>query len=666
MAPVAGLLAVLGIGLVSVVIGVFIIRSRGPAKADPGAIRDATHRSNAGQSANSKFDPQAGKGQKTLAYWNNMRSVMDRDEPGAAGAAKEALFGNHAAAAKLIRKRIAGLQAVPTEGVDEEAVFCWKKRLAIMAVWVVLLNRADEALRTGDGRLGQLRDQIANAPPRPDGIDYEQERVRRVLCKRYKLDFGPLLPEMADEQLDEDRVGPIAVQVSPDLQSVVVQDIEVDDRTGFRRFQAQIGNLFASGPLGPVHVLPGLYLTPEAPRTVVKVQFTCRKRSLSRNSLFCTFRNQQGREIAITLATHPDLKPGVPAEVLMECAGAERPHSVGLEPPPVGVVRRMKGHRGAITALALSKDQRFALSAGKDNTIRMWDLATGKEVRSFKGNSDPVSCLAISPDNRFVLSGSGGTWLPRRRPGTALRLWDVETGQDLRRFQGYTTPVHSVGFSPDGRHVLSSGGEVVYSRAGAAELIDCTVHLWDVATGEERRRFGDKDESPKAAFSPDGRYVLSVSVKGVARVWEVASGRLRLSFERDPEVLSSSEAVAFSPDGGSVVSVGTWERGIIRRTWAVGSGRLTRRERVDGPTSSLIALSPDTRRGLFASGSDHDLVDIATGKGLWHSLETVHCVAFSSDGRFLLVGLEELSAAGDTPFGVNTEHNVQLLLLPGE
>ena len=98
-------------------------------------------------------------------------------------------------------------------------------------------------------------------------------------------------------------------------------------------------------------------------------------------------------------------------------------------------------------------------------------------------------------------------------------LWDVETGQEIRRFVGHPAGVFSVDFSPDGRMAVSSGGK------GA-------IILWDVATGQEIRRFrGDMRVtistvgSYSAVFSPDGRTLLTSFGDGKLILWDVATGQ---------------------------------------------------------------------------------------------------------------------------------------------
>ena len=116
--------------------------------------------------------------------------------------------------------------------------------------------------------------------------------------------------------------------------------------------------------------------------------------------------------------------------------------------------------------------------------MRLWDVETGKELRRFIGHTHYVESVGFSPDGKWVLSGS--------RDAT-VRLWHVDSGKELRCYKGHTDFVFSVVFSPDGKRALSA------SR-------DATVRLWDADSGKELRCFtGHTDAVFSVAFSPDGK-----------------------------------------------------------------------------------------------------------------------------------------------------------------
>ena len=129
--------------------------------------------------------------------------------------------------------------------------------------------------------------------------------------------------------------------------------------------------------------------------------------------------------------------------------------------PQVEIVPNIP-HTHVVSSVAFSADGARVLSGSHDNTLKLWDAATGALIRTFEGHSGGVTSVAFSADGARVLSGS--------RDET-LKLWDAASGALIRTFEGHSDWVSSVAFSPDGPALLS-GSE------------DRTLKLWDAATGQ--------------------------------------------------------------------------------------------------------------------------------------------------------------------------------------
>ena len=116
----------------------------------------------------------------------------------------------------------------------------------------------------------------------------------------------------------------------------------------------------------------------------------------------------------------------------------------------------MTGHSGPVNSAAYSPDGKSIVTATRTNrTVRIWDAATGQELRQLIGHSEDALSAAYSPDGKTIVTvGCDGT------PGSgcqesSVRIWNAATGQELRRLTGYTAPVYPAAYSPDGRHILS-------------------------------------------------------------------------------------------------------------------------------------------------------------------------------------------------------------------
>ncbi|MCA3517935.1 MAG: caspase family protein, partial [Rhodobacter sp.] len=266
-------------------------------------------------------------------------------------------------------------------------------------------------------------------------------------------------------------------------------------------------------------------------------------------------------------------------------------------------------------SVAFSPDGRQVLTGSVDNTARLWDATTGREIRSFTGHGDRVTSVAFSPDGRQVLTGG---------VDATARLWGAATGREIRSFTGHGGTVTSVAFSRDGQQVLAGSG-------------DRTARMWDVATGREIRSFtGHEIYVNSVAFSPDGRQVLTGSWDWTARLWDAATGREIRSFTGHGGFVYS---VAFSPDGRQVLT-GSVDN--TARLWDATTGREIRSFTGHGDSVTSVAFSPDDGRQVLTGSEDATarLWDTATGRELatFPHLLSVREVAFAPDGRAVLTG----------------------------
>src|SRR5262249_11434027 len=124
-----------------------------------------------------------------------------------------------------------------------------------------------------------------------------------------------------------------------------------------------------------------------------------------------------------------------------------------------------------VHAVAISPDSRWALSGGQDSIVRVWDVASGQKLQELHDHSGWLGAPAFSSDGRMALSFSLG-------PDKSIRLWKWEQGKLAlaRRLDGHRGGVRSAAFSPNGRLVVSNG-------------VDKTLRLWDVESGKELHRF---------------------------------------------------------------------------------------------------------------------------------------------------------------------------------
>ncbi|MCH7728050.1 MAG: PQQ-binding-like beta-propeller repeat protein, partial [Planctomycetes bacterium] len=310
-------------------------------------------------------------------------------------------------------------------------------------------------------------------------------------------------------------------------------------------------------------------------------------------------------------------------------------------------VRSFIGYSDSISALALTSDGRHLAQGGHNGIATLWDLTTGKLVRRFEGHNGFISSLVFTPDNQHFFVGSDET----------VRQWNVKTGKEERRF-GHSKSVEELAVSPNGRLLLTALGyeaqlwdltarknkpksigrfglvtSLAFAPDGRHALIglsDETAVWWNVVDGKETRRFVGLGEILSVAVSPDGRHVAVGTNEDVAILWDVSAEDWKHLYEGHAEAIMS---VTFSPDGRHLLTGGLDDTAIL---WDVASGKKIKSFVGHAGSIRSVAFCPDGRRVLTGSSDKTTrLWDVATGKELCQLVSfTEGWAVIDPDGRF--------------------------------
>ncbi|MBN1200539.1 MAG: protein kinase [Anaerolineae bacterium] len=304
-----------------------------------------------------------------------------------------------------------------------------------------------------------------------------------------------------------------------------------------------------------------------------------------------------------------------------------------------GVIRVFEGHQGWVWWAEFSPDGNTILTSA-DDEMRLWDLKTGETLLRF---GPGTATYAFSPD--------GQTLLTTTFEETSITLWDLSTGEVIRHFTsdetlGTFNP--SMAFTPDGRTFLSGNGGGWPFSEGDSKLL-----LWDVETGEIIRTFEGHSGYTvlQVVISPDGRRALSGTAKNELILWDVETGAIIHRFEADgDEWWQGPSDLAFSPDGRTALSK-SWDGSMI--LWDLETF-----EKVTYDTQyaegdwfpSRVAFSPDGRTAI-TGGDDATIWDLDTGELITTLPGVANGVGFSPDGRTALTAGESAARLWDLQNG---------------
>ena len=299
-----------------------------------------------------------------------------------------------------------------------------------------------------------------------------------------------------------------------------------------------------------------------------------------------------------------------------------------------GQLLNLVGHKETVKCLTFSPDGKILASGGDDNTIKLWDVHTGKEIRTLEGHKKSVTSLIFSPDGATLMSSEDGT--------SPQLFWDVATGKQKASLGGKHW-LHDATFSLDGRTLVSTLSRMEETQTEV--FWKPTIKLNDLRRGAELKSVEllPKGSPESLALSPDGKTAAVTTDEGTVWVGDPNTGAEKWTRPLGLKGAIFFDAV-FSPDG-KVLAVGgralgrdaaflkivDAETGQVKHTLV--DSKLSLRTFAFSPDGSLLAVSGDfMKKGI-------KIWDVATGKERPVSdlPDDRHAFAFSPGGEFLAV-----------------------------
>jgi WD40 repeat protein len=281
----------------------------------------------------------------------------------------------------------------------------------------------------------------------------------------------------------------------------------------------------------------------------------------------------------------------------------------------ISVATNINGHASFINYLLISPDGQTLASASADKTIKLWNLATGKEIYTLTGHSSFVNYIVISPDGQILASASADK---------TIKLWNLATGQEIRTLTGHSSFVNYLAVSRDGQVLVSASA-------------DKTIKLWNLATGKEIRTIsGHSNYIDYFAISSDWQTIATGSADNKIKIWNLVTGKEVYTLVGHSNRVN---CVAISPDG-QILASGSTDKTI--KLWSLATGKEIHTLTGHSSFVNYLAISSDGQT-LASASTDKTikLWSLLTGqeiRTLTGHTSFVNYLNISSDGQILASG----------------------------
>lgn len=275
------------------------------------------------------------------------------------------------------------------------------------------------------------------------------------------------------------------------------------------------------------------------------------------------------------------------------------------------------GHSESVWSAAFSPDGSLLASGGADTSVKIWDVATGMELRSIKGHSNQVKAVKFSPDGRqLITNGYEGI----------IRIWDVASGELRGTIESGNGEFSAMALLPDGKSLVTS------SKSSSPSQGIYVVKFWNLASGQILRSFDPGEGVQSLAVSPDGRTLATGGMDGTLKIMDINTLKERSVFL--VESYRDIRALAFQP-GGNLLAIGGSNLAVL--LWDINEGKVKRTLMTQLTVESLM-FSPDGKTLAAGIGDTPTLWDVESGDRLSRlngHTKSVWSVAFSPDGQTL-------------------------------
>jgi len=324
--------------------------------------------------------------------------------------------------------------------------------------------------------------------------------------------------------------------------------------------------------------------------------------------------------------------------------------------------------RSEVSSIAFSPDGKKLAIGYSDGNIEIWDTISAK-LKQLTGHTNRVNSVVFSSDGKMLVSGSGNFMFKGKESDNSVRVWNIVTGTELKLFEGHTDEVSLVAYSPDGKTLVSFSWDgsvrswnltssntkpnwiekidfgissMVYSPDGqmlALGFTNGSVQIWNAATGNKLKWFdGHIKEISSIVYNPDGKTLVSVSLDKSVRVWNIATG-LEIKRVRHREYVKDIRSLVYNFKHDTLLSCSL--DGNIR-IWDATTGTELKRFKTHTEHCLQVVYSPDGKIVALRSDLGVQMWDVMSERQLKRlnipQSAPIWSLAFNPDGKTLALG----------------------------
>lgn len=287
------------------------------------------------------------------------------------------------------------------------------------------------------------------------------------------------------------------------------------------------------------------------------------------------------------------------------------------------LIRSLSGHTDVVDAAFISQDGKTIISESGDDTLKVWDIASGEEIRTIPGSSRFINKANVFKDKkRVVLKSANILW-------NTLVVWNIDTGESTL-LSGHFKPVVDVCITPDGKKVISSAR-------------DNSIRIWDVETSTVMKIIAlpGKELEVSLSMTSDGKRLIAQTqhneVYGTdyaLRIWDIKPDIPKLIIYK-----KGVRKFRITPDELKVIII---EKDTIMKVYDLRTGRVLRTLSRHADHTSDICITPDSKHAISASENDGlmKVWDINSGKAIRGIKEensiTIGDIIITADGKKII------------------------------